>query len=1040
MPAASGPETYSRPISPDDWLMLAGLDGLVMEIQICVEGDGGIDPAAMSAALAAVADACPGTRLVRRGRRWVDSGTAPAVRVAPAGAFDRARLDSPLLRSRLAGRGRPSCEVLLVPGAPATVIFRAHHSVMDGKGVMFWQEQVFRALRGEPVEGAASRLTIEEILAETAAALGQELPPKAPPGPAGWQPLLGDLPAAPPGSLWRRRTIDGYHPAATAKIMRQVTAYGDGTGQVLVPVDLRQYRPALRTTGAATGSVKVPVRAGEDWSDVHASLLTALGEHRFLASGGPGYLLRVPQPLLRMVHRWLERRAGRDGEFLVKSGVCDFAACVSHLGTVSLADFCAPGFEATSCYSLGSVTFIPSLDIVESGGRTEITVAWRDGPGAAAGAEAMLDQIEERLSPRSSRDWDGNRTDREAPPDTLTSLFAETVSRTPDAVAISGPDGDMTYAELSRRAGAVAAALRSRGIGRDDRVGLVAGRSAAAVVAIWGILKAGAAYLPIDAAYPDARIAQLLADAGAPLCLLEPPAGQRDCLPAGCAGVGLDTLPAADPSWTRDADARPEDLAYVVYTSGSTGAPKGVEVEHRSVVNYVRWATAEAGIDASARMPLIPSISFDVAGCAFFLPLLAGGTLLPVREVNLATLREVLEDGRVTVIAVTPSHLDLINHAGITHPSMRVIMTMGELLRRSTALRAREIFGPECRILDQWGPAETTIVNTSHEFDPETDTDPGVPFGRPMDNNTVHLLDSHGRFVAPGEPGEAYVGGVQLARGYLGRPDLTRQRFVRLADGSRAYRTGDIARLLPSGELSFISRVDDQVKVSGHRIEPAEVAQALERHPRVRQAAVIPRTRPGREDKELCAYVVCEPGAGPGAEPGAAPDDWKDFLAERLPRYMVPATLHAVARIPLTANGKIDARRLPDPFAVPAAGSDRGPGGALADRDDVMGAVAGIWARTLQIDVRLIDEQADFHHLGGNSVLLLSMIDEVLQSVVVHGQAEFMRELARIVREPTLGQVSELARAGYAPARARAAWKWRSSSLMISSVWSVRKK
>jgi hypothetical protein len=416
MPARSGSEAYSRPISPDDWMMLAAPDGLVTEIQLCVEGHGAIDPGALSAAVAAAADACPGTRLVRRGRRWVDSGAAPAVRVAEAGDFDRARLDSPLLRSPLARRHGASCEVILVRGTPATVIFRAHHAAMDGKGAMFWQAQVFRALRGEAVEEARSRLTVDDVLAEVAAELGTDLPPKAPVEKrADWHPPLGELPAGPRLSLWRRRTIDGAHPAATAKVVREVVRHGGGPGRVLVPVDLRQYLPDLRTTGAASGSVKVQVEAEDDWGSVQASLLTALSEHQYLACQGTRGLLRIPSPLLRSLYRWLDRQAGKNSKFLVGSGVIDYVACVSHLGAVDLASLCLDGFEATSCYILGCVTFIPAIDIVECGGRTEITVAWRDGPGAAEAAEAMLDQIEERLSPSDYRSWDGNRTAREAP-------------------------------------------------------------------------------------------------------------------------------------------------------------------------------------------------------------------------------------------------------------------------------------------------------------------------------------------------------------------------------------------------------------------------------------------------------------------------------------------------------------------------------------------------------------------------------------------------------------------------------------------------
>ena len=283
------------------------------------------------------------------------------------------------------------------------------------------------------------------------------------------------------------------------------------------------------------------------------------------------------------------------------------------------------------------------------------------------------------------------------------------------------------------------------------------------------------------------------------------------------------------------------------------------------------------------------------------------------------------------------------------------------------------------------------------QFAPETDTEAGVPIGRPMDNNTLYLLDSLGRFVAPGEPGEIYVGGVQLARGYLGRPDLTRQRFVRLADGTRVYRTGDMARLLPSGERPSISRIDDQVKVAGHRVEPRR-DRAGPRGP--------PRGRPGRRGGP-------QPPRPPGqgavrlrrTRPGACAD-LKEFLAGRLPGYMIPAAIIAVPQIPRNPNGKTDIRQLPDPFS-PSVGVCDAP---APDRDDVTNAVAGIWARALRLDARLIDERTDFRQLGGNSILMLSMINEVSRAVAGDAHAEFMAELGQILREPTLGRVSDIAR------------------------------
>jgi amino acid adenylation domain-containing protein len=980
-------------VTAHEWWTLGIPAGLSTEVQLCVEGEGSLDPAALGAAVAAASQACPGARLERRGLEWADSGRGPAVRVAAADSFDRFGLDSPLLRTRLGGEGEPSCEVILVPGSPATVIFRA--CPMDGRGAMLWQRQVFRALRGEQTEGATGTLGSDEVKAEIAARLGIELPAAPESAGGAWRSVLGPLPSQERRSLWHRRTIDGVHLGVTAKIARLVATCGGKEGLVGIPVDLRPFMPGMQTTAGVTGMLKVHAGEGDDWKDVDARMYAALRDHQFLAHRSDATVLTMPMSLIRELRKWVDDMSVQSEDVIRERKMEDQIAIVSHLGAVDLADFSAEGFHATSCYSLGSVGWAPEFDIVETGSKTEITVGWRDGPGVAGRVEAMLDQVEEELSPRARRAWDGNHTGREAPADTLTGLFAAQVRRTPDAVAVTSADGDLSYAELNERAAAIAAALDTRGIGRGDLVGLVGGRSAAAIAAIWGILKAGAAYLPVDASYPDARITQILSGAQVPVCLTEPP--RADFLPAGCAGISLDTLPDTPPRSWREPAGQPGDLACVIYTSGSTGAPKGVEIEHRSLVNYVGWATREAGIDASTKMPLIASISFDMAGCAVFLPLLAGGTVLPVREVNAVTLREVLEDGGASALAITPSHLDLINASGVRRSTMRVVMTAGELLRRSTAIEAQKVFGPECKILCQWGPTETTIVNTSHEFDAERDTDAGVPFGRPMDNNTVYLLDAQGGFTAPGEPGEAYVGGVQVARGYLGQPDLTRQRFVRLADGTRVYRTGDIARLLPSGELAFVSRADDQVKVAGHRIEPAEVAQAIEDHPGVSQATVIPRSRPGREDKELCGYLV--------GEPGLTPEAVREFLAGRLPGYMVPAAIVAVPEIPRTANGKTDARQLPDPFRDAAVGEDRVP-----DRDETTAAVARIWAKTLQVDAHLIDEQADFRQLGGNSILLLAMINEVSRSVAGRRQAAFMAQLAAIIREPTLGRVSEIAR------------------------------
>ena len=432
-------DVYSRPVTADEWWRLGAPPGLVTEVQLCVEGDGAVDPAALTAAVAAASQACPGTRLMRRGQRWVDGGRTPDVRVAEADDFDRVRPDSPLLRAPLARQGRSSCEVVLIPGTPTTMIFRAHPGMMDGRGVMLWQREIFRALRGEAVEPADSRLTHDDVMAEIAARLDIGLPPRTGPNEHKWRSVMGTVPSGPRRTLWRRRTIDGIHLGVSAKIARLVTAYGaeGGEGLVGMPVDMREFLPGLRTTAGVTGHVKVYVGRDDGWSDVDAKLLTGLGELQFLAHRGDPAALTMPVPFMREMRRWLDNLARQDHGTVWDKRLAEFVAGVSHLGAVDLDELSTDEFAATSCYCLGAVSFAPELDILESRGRTEITLTWRDGPGVAVRAEALLDHIEEYLSPRAHRSWDGNLTGRPVAPETLTRLFARQAVRTPGAVAVA---------------------------------------------------------------------------------------------------------------------------------------------------------------------------------------------------------------------------------------------------------------------------------------------------------------------------------------------------------------------------------------------------------------------------------------------------------------------------------------------------------------------------------------------------------------------------------------------------------------------------
>ena len=983
-PAATG---FRRPIAPSEWFFLGHPDELAATVQVVVEGVGALDDEELREAVAVASSACPGSRLVPDGRTWADSGVAPRVHVVDGrGLGAGGVLALPELQAPLAGPGKPRCEVVLVEGDPVSVAFRADHAVMDAKGVLTWALDVFRVLRGEVPLGAPDPVSDRDVFADLPGT--EELVT-----PGYTQPPVLDRcePTDHTRIVFGRRSIQGSHPAMVAKLATLLTAE-DAPSVFYIPVNLRHHRPGVRSTANFSSGFYLRVEAGEDAGSVHERLLRELADGAAVRKAPPTGLLDMPLTQVAEAMTTIDRRS-RERDLYPSDAV------LAHIGRVELDRLHTPAFTARSIYVAARPCpgGAPELNVVEAGGRTEITLSWWDGAETAGRIEALLDRIAEGISPAADRHWAANDTTVEpSTSDDIVRRFLRQATETPDALALDGPDERLTYAELVHRSGVVAAALRELGAGPETLVGLLSDRSVAAVVAIWGVLRAGAAYLPLDPSNPDARIAGLLTDSGAPICLVERPCRERDCLPPGCVKLVVEDLDFDGEPAVPDLAIPDDRLAYVIYTSGSTGKPKGVEISHGCLRHYVEWAVREFEIDDRTRLPLLASIAFDVSVNTLLPPLMAGGAIIArPGEITPQLLHELLTTSGATMLSLTPSHLALINHLGLRPTGFRKVVTMGELLTTTVAREAQEVFGPDCAIINSYGPTETTIVMTLHRFDPAVDTRGSVPIGVPTDNSTVFVLDAHGRFAPEGTTGELHIGGAQLARGYLGRPDITRQRFVRLADGTRVYRSGDLARILPTGELEFLARTDDQVKVLGHRIEPAEIVRTLEGHPAVARAVVVPRGT--GEQKALCAYVVTRREVDP--------EELHQHVAGLLPKYMIPAATVFVPDIPQTVNGKVDVRALPEPFPTGT--------GPVADenRDEVTERVAAIWAELLDLDPDHIAADADFHELGGNSLLFLAMLAEVTRAVVGEpGREAFTAQLGRLVHEPTLKSVAETAR------------------------------
>ncbi len=607
-------------------------------------------------------------------------------------------------------------------------------------------------------------------------------------------------------------------------------------------------------------------------------------------------------------------------------------------------------------------------------------------PGRRVSEIPLLDRGERD---RLLREWTPPGTDPGGP--AVPALFAAQAARTPGALAVSGGEDALTYAELGLRSARLARVLRSLGVAPETPVGVCLEPGPGLPAAVLGVWKAGGAYVPLDPGYPAERLAFLLADAAVAVVLTQ--AHLAAALPEHGAHVVL--LEDAERAAVGDVAAPapevdPDSLAYVIHTSGSTGRPKGVRVTHRGLL-----ATAHAAREAFAFLPgdrvlSLASFAFDIWLFEAVLPLLAGASvrLLPREQVLRAEgLAEELEDATVlhAVPALMRRTAQALRDSGRVLPRMRRVFVGGDAVAPDLLEEMREVF-PAASLHVLYGPTEAAVICAAHEAHP---ADPRRQWvGRPLGNAALRVLDRALRPVPAGVPGELCIGGASLARDYLGRPGLTAEKWVpdpfAGAAGARLYRTGDRVRWTGEGELEFLGRTDAQVKVRGFRIEPGEVEAVLAEHPAVREAVVLVREDvPG--EKRLVGYVV------PSAD-GVSTAELKEHLSARLPAHMVPSALVALASLPLTPTGKLDRRSLP----APGAGGGEGYAAPRTPTEEVL---AGIWADVLRLETVGIHD--DFFALGGHSLLATRVASRVGEALGTE------MPLRLLFEHPTLAGLAE---------------------------------
>jgi len=597
---------------------------------------------------------------------------------------------------------------------------------------------------------------------------------------------------------------------------------------------------------------------------------------------------------------------------------------------------------------------------------------------------------------------------------TIVQLFERQAAQNPAAIAVQFEDNSISYGELNRRANKLAHHLRTCGARPETLIAVCLKRSIDMVIALLGVLKSGAAYVPLDSAFPKERLAFMLEDSNAKLLLTEQ--NLRIELPEieariVCLDSDWATIDAQSDE-NAAAAAKSSDLAYVIYTSGSTGQPKGVQIEHRALVNFLNSMRQEPGLNSSDVLLSVTTLSFDIAGLEIYLPLITGGRLvIASREIASDGLRlkDKLAESGVTVMQATPATWRMLIDAGWSGGKQLKGLCGGEALSRELAnellLRCGELW-------NMYGPTETTIWSTVERI---ASSNEAVSIGRPIANTQTYLIDRNRQPVPVGLPGELCIGGDGLARGYLNRPELTIGKFIPnpFVSGARVYRTGDLARYLPDGRIECLGRIDHQVKVRGHRVELGEIESRLLQHVAVRQTVVV-AADDSAGGKRLVAYVV-------GKDARLSTTDLRVFLKESLPDYMVPSALVVLEELPLTPNGKVNRRALPGTEVGLSSSDDY-----EAPRNQTERTLADIWSELL--GASHVSRNDNFFDLGGHSLLATRLASRLLQRFQIQLPLRVLFEcptleaLARRIDDegngssPSLStQIQPIARNGFAP-------------------------
>jgi len=989
---------FKRPVTSVEHLYLSGKEIFSdIVIQAIIEGKGILKPDELQDALIKVSKKFPGTCLRLHKNNWINDGEPAKVILLEKYPNTREHLSEYVnMHDGFDPQGGHTVEVELAQeDNRSLVIFRSVHAVMDGRGLEFWAKAVFATLRGEKIEAADSIMTDDTFTLEKRAPIKKD-EPKIPrsEGP----PLNADADIQNNFSFdYDRITLKGTDPAIVAKlgigINKLLIEKKDDKGTMMVPVDLRQEisKDEPRSTGNLSLPVFITLEKDQTWSQLLSQLLSKLQKKKYIGRSRNNLMYR------RLSKRMLGVFVKSLWNFQMRKGKYITSAVVSHVGNHLFNDYSSPGFIADS------IAFIPcvmpiaplSLVITESEMKTEIIIvkgqSLFDSPRATLEEiikSAQLDHlITDEIKKKSGA---GVKKQRDLLPEPLKpviykdahlglhELFERQVLLHGEKICLVFGEHSLSYSEVNAQSNKLAHYLISRGLNHGDFVGVQLERSLESIISILAIMKAGGVYVPLDPSIPENRLQYLIEDSKPAFIIIR--ATQAISMSHDVQMIHIEKSAEEIAQFSNGNPAvkiTSSDLCYMIYTSGSTGKPKGAMNKHSSLTNHFLWIQETLGLNSNDATLHKTPCNFDASILEIFLALQCGAKIVIAKADGHKSTHYQLNEiskHRVTFIFSVPSVLNImLDEIGEQeNTTLRLILLGGEQFSMHLYEKLRHRF-PQVSVHNLYGPAEAAIEVTTFDCKQEFEGE-NVPIGKAIANVETFVVDEDMNLVEAGTPGELIISGIAIGSGYFGKEELTGKMFIDhpfLKNSEhKAYRTGDIVRQLADGNLVFLGRKDNQVKIGGVRIELGEIEYHLQSIPWIDQAVVVGKAISSKQSNAqmtLIAYYSFK-----DIENNDRNNEIRLILRDKLPGYMVPSIYVEIDRLPLNASGKVDRLNLPDPNVSIEI--------KIESRDtwsETEKHLAQIWESVLSSPP---NRNCNFFDMGGNSILAISLIEKINES------------------------------------------------------------